>query len=218
MSELISVSFQLPGVMTRMGLPFGFGDASVEEVCRKNGVDTKAFLLICRVYLMDAYTPEASILDGVRVQDIVNYLRLSHRWYLDTFISELAKALKEVTAPCGEKYHLIIRKFFEDYREELVKHFTYEEEVVFPYVDQVISGRKTSSFTIRQYEKNHSNIQEKLQDLKSLVLKYMPESCAAGDIYRALFYIYALEIDLSCHTRIEEDILIPLVSRMERDE
>ena len=53
MAELIAVSPSLPGVLTRMGIPFGFGDETVEEVCRRNGTDPETFLLICSVYSGD---------------------------------------------------------------------------------------------------------------------------------------------------------------------
>ncbi len=218
MSSLLSKDFNLLGVMTRMGLSFGFGDASVEEVCRKAGVNTKAFLLICSIHAVDGYVPPRELLEEVDVSDIVKYLHRSHRWYMDEFLEELSDALKEMTAPCSEKYHLIIRKFLGDYREELAKHFAYEEDIVFPYVEKVLSGKGPDTFSILQYEKNHSNIQEKLEDLKSLVMKYMPDVCEDKSIFRALFYIYALERDLNIHTYIEDDILVPLVSRLESHE
>ena len=46
----------------------------------------------------------------------------------------------------------------------------------------------------------------------------MPDICESRAIYRALTYIYALEYDLARHTVIEDDILIPLVSRLEHHE
>ena len=57
MAELIAVSPSLPGVLTRMGIPFGFGDETVEEVCRRNGTDPETFLLICSVYSGDGSLP-----------------------------------------------------------------------------------------------------------------------------------------------------------------
>lgn len=218
MSELLNNDFGLLGVVTRMGIPFGFGDASVEDVCRKAGVNTQAFLLICSIYTLDGYVPPQELLEDVDVRDIVKYLHRSHRWYMEEFIESLSDALKEMTAPCSEKYHLIIRKFLGDYREELAKHFAYEEDVVFPYVERLLAGNEGRDFSILQYEKNHSNIQEKLEDLKSLVMKYMPDTCESRSIFRALYYIYALERDLARHTFIEDSILVPLVSRLESHE
>ena len=38
MAELLDTHVALPGVFNRMGLPYGFGEASVEEVCQKAGL------------------------------------------------------------------------------------------------------------------------------------------------------------------------------------
>ena len=35
MADLVNLDFTLVGVLSRMGIPFGFGDATVEEVCRR---------------------------------------------------------------------------------------------------------------------------------------------------------------------------------------
>ena len=38
MADLMDLRPCLPGVLARMRIPFGFGDQTVEEVCRKQGV------------------------------------------------------------------------------------------------------------------------------------------------------------------------------------
>ena len=117
-----------------------------------------------------------------------------------------------------EKQQRIIRKFFADYKEELSKHFAYEEGQVFPYVEAVLNKQNSAPFTIGEYEENHSNVEEKLEDLKNLVMKYIPAPCNQQDAYKVLFYIYTLEYDLGKHTFIEDDILVPMVGRMENHE
>ena len=49
MADVIDSDSRLLAVVPRMGMGFGFGEESVEEVCRRYGVSTGAFLAICRV-------------------------------------------------------------------------------------------------------------------------------------------------------------------------
>lgn len=216
MAELMGSDFDLLGVMTRMGIAFGFGDETVGETCRRCGLDAHTFLLICKIYSVDGYVPTDEDLQKARVWEVLQYLRRSHAYYMDVAMQGLSDALKELTEPCGEKHQRIIRQFFHEYRGELAKHFEYEERTVFPYVDEVLAGKgKSGGFTIGQYEESHSNVQEKLEDLKNLVMKYLPSSCDVQQSYKALFYIFLLEHDLARHTLVEDDVLVPIVNRME---
>jgi regulator of cell morphogenesis and NO signaling len=85
-------------------------------------------------------------------------------------------------------------------------------------VEAVLNKQNSAPFTIGEYEENHSNVEEKLEDLKNLVMKYIPAPCNQQDAYKVLFYIYTLEYDLGKHTFIEDDILVPMVGRMENHE
>jgi len=218
MADLMDLDFALPGVLTRMGLSFGFGDATVEEVCTRKGINPETFLLICRVYAVDGYRPSREILLRSDLRDIVKYLHLSHAYYMDVALKELADALERMIEPCDAARKKVIWKFFSDYKEELSKHFDYEEKSVFPHVEAVLNHTPGEQFTIREYEENHSNVEEKLDDLKNLVMKYLPPQCSQQEIYRALFYIFMLETDLRKHTVIENEILVPMVGRMENNE
>ena len=170
MAELMGSDFDLLGVMTRMGIAFGFGDETVGEICRRYQLDPRTFLLICKLYGMDGYVPTEEDLRTACVQDVLQYLRNSHAYYMDVAVQSLAESLRELTAPCSEKQQRLIRKFFMVYQEELSKHFEYEEHTVFPYVDEVLEGRQHHGFSIGQYEENHSNVQEKLEDLKNYLI------------------------------------------------
>ena len=218
LADLIDIDFNLLGVFSRMGLRFGFGDETVEEACRKNSVDTNTFLVICGVYSIDGYMPSKETLGKVDVKDIVKYLHQSHSYYMDVTMKTLADSIERMMEPCGEKQKAIIWKFFSDYKEELSKHFQYEEEVVFPYVESVLEHKEKEGFTINQYEENHSNVDEKLGDLKNIVMKYLPQECDSQQINNVLMNLYSFEKDLEKHTIIEDGILVPVVNRLEYHE
>lgn len=210
MADLVDLRSSLPGVLARMGIPFGFGEETVEEVCRKQDVDPETFLLICSVYAVDEYAPTKERLRKADLRDVLKYLRQSHAYYMDVALNELADALKTLTEPCGDKHRRIIRQFFSEYKDELTKHFEYEEKTVFPYAEAILHhGRLTDD----DYEENHSHMEEKLADLKSLVMKYLPPECGQQDICRALSCIYSLQEDIARHILVEDGVLVPIVNR-----
>ncbi len=215
MADLLDVNFSILGVFSRFGMSYGFGEATVKEVCDGMGIDPETFLIICKVYAFDGYRPSREQMEGACLEDIVRYLRLSHTYYLETMVPALAAAIEEMIAPCDDMHKKVIRKFFGEYKEELERHFDYEEKTVFPYVEAMIDSREREPYTIGEYEKNHSNVEEKLDDLKKLVTMYQPAQSSSQDCFRVLFYLYSLESDLERHTFIEDGILVPVVSRME---
>ena len=215
MADLLDVNFSILGVFSRFGMSYGFGEATVKEVCDGMGIDPETFLIICKVYAFDGYRPSREQMEGACLEDIVRYLRLSHTYYLETMVPALAAAIEEMIAPCDDMHKKVIRKFFGDYKEELERHFDYEEKTVFPYVEAMIDSREREPYTIGEYAKNHSNVEEKLDDLKKLVTMYQPSQSSSQDCFRVLFYLYSLESDLERHTFIEDGILVPVVSRME---
>ena len=215
MADLLDVNFSILGVFSRFGMSYGFGEATVKEVCDGMGIDPETFLIICKVYAFDGYRPSREQMEGACLEDIVRYLRLSHTYYLETMVPALAAAIEDMIGPCDDMHKKVIRKFFGDYKEELERHFDYEEKTVFPYVEAMIDSREREPYTIGEYEKNHSNVEEKLDDLKKLVTMYQPSQSSSQDCFRVLFYLYSLESDLERHTFIEDGILVPVVSRME---
>lgn len=218
LADLLDLNYNLLGVLTRTGLRFGFGDETVEEACRKRGVNAQTFLLICKVYTFAGYMPSSNVLRTADLRDIVGYLHQSHSYYMDIALHELADSIERMLAPCDDRHKKVIWRFFTAYKEELSEHFRYEEEVVFPYVLGILDHVENKDFAIIQYEENHTNVEEKLGDLKNIIMKYLPKECDDRQISVVLFNLYLLEMDLEKHTAIEDDILIPMVNRLEDHE
>ncbi|MGN0189342.1 MAG: LuxR C-terminal-related transcriptional regulator [Candidatus Cryptobacteroides sp.] len=222
MSELMNVDFSLLGVLNRMGIPFGFGDDSVEDVCRRQEIDPQTFLLICRLYAFRSVIPGKELLMSADIRDILKYLRRSHTYYMDVAMKDLEMSLEKMTAPCGKEKSEVLRKFFLEYKEELRRHFENEEDEVFPYVESVVErceGRGCSGgkgFSISKYGNSHDDVDEKLDELERIVMREVPSDCDQQDIYRALQNIFSLKEDIRMHTAVENDLLVPLVGMLEK--
>jgi len=215
MADLIEVNYHLLAVLTRFGIEGGFGEKSVRDICEKNHLDTDTFLLICNVYTRKEYEPSEEILRDGHIDDILRYLHQSHDYYMNNALVLLASTIEDLIAPCSEAQKRVIWKFFSDYKAELEKHFAYEEGEVIPYVQKLLLGKRDPSYSIDRFEENHSNIEEKLSDLKNLILKSLPASCDDRLRVRLLNYIFALQSDLDSHTAIEDNILVPMVRLIE---
>ena len=215
MSALVEANYHLLAVFSRLGLDGAFGEMTVREMCNKNRLDPSTFLLICGVYSRKDFIPSEEMLRDGRIEDILRYLHKSHDYYINNALVLIASSIENLISPCTSAQKQVIWKFFSDYKAELDKHFAYEEGEVIPYVQNLLLGKPSTVYSIDRFEENHSNIDEKLSDLKNLILKSLPEVCDDGLRVRLLNYIYALQNDLTCHTRIEDEVLVPMVRILE---
>ncbi len=218
LADLIEMDYGLLEVLSRLGIGLGFGEQTVGAACTAHGINVSSFLLICNEYAFDGYVPAADLLATADLRDIVKYLHNSHKVYLDNEMTKLEKNLSELMAPTDEGQKAIVKKFFSDYRSEVVNHFDYEENTVFPYVEALLGGRRQKGYSIETFEENHSDVDEKLNDLKNIVMKYLPDSCDPILRNKVLHHIFHLEEDLFHHTLVENNILVPLVNILEENE
>ena len=202
MAELLERDSSLLGVFARMGLYFGYGDATVEEVCTSAGIDAGTFLIICKVYSDDSYRPSPEEFEDADNGVIVTYLSRSHDYYINVALKDLAADIGRMMFPCEEAHQKVIWKFFTDFKEELLKHFEYEEKNVFPYVTG--PGEKVP---IGSYEEDHSGTEETLEDLKNLVMTHLPASADQQEAFKVLSGITSLQSDIRKHILLEETAL-----------
>jgi len=214
MAEIIT-DYSLLTIIDRLNIKLGFGDASIDEICRKHSLSTDLFLMICRVYAIDGFVPEIGNLTNSDIPKLIGYLQRTHKYWTESFFPNLHSNIHTMLESCDERSAKILNKFYDDYDDEVQKHLDYEENTVFPYINSLVSGNKGNKFRIKDFEENHSNIEEKLHDLKNIVIKYLPENASQQSRINVLNEIFKIENDLNKHSVIENKILIPLVSKYE---
>lgn len=214
-SELVEANHHLLGVLSRLGIDESFGEKSVSDICIQHGLDPDTVILLCEVYTFPQFKPDRDRLRLCHISDVLRYLHQSHDFYLTTALIELENEIRTLIEPCDAQRQQVILSFFNGYETELQKHFDFEEKCVIPYVQDLMLGRRPASFSIDQFEHGHSNIEEKLSDLKSLVMKSLPNECDSRRRISVLQYMFILQEDLHCHTYIEEAILVPMVRLLE---
>ena len=215
LADLVESNYRLLGVLSRLGIDGSFGEKTVSEACDGCGLDPDTVILLCEVYSRPDFKPTAEMLHHSHVGDILRYLHQSHDYYLSRAMVEMESAVSHLLEPCSPPQRKVVRDFFLGYKVELERHFAFEEQEVIPYVQDLIIGRQRGSFSIARFEENHSNIDEKLDDFKNLVMKSLPPVCDKRTRIELLLHVFVLQEDLKCHTYIEDNILVPMVRLLE---
>lgn len=217
LSDMIDIDYNMLQVISRVGLSLKDAGLTISEACSSRGIDPATFILVCNVYSFSEYVPTPSEIDACSIPDIVRYLHGSHAYYTGWALGSLEESFNCLVAPCDGRQKEVIMKFFIDYKSELLKHFAREEERVFPYIEALLSGRKAEDYSIDEFEEHHENIDEKLVDMKNIVMKYLPAECDEQTKMVVLLSIYHLHDDLHRHTYVEDNILVPIVRKLESD-
>lgn len=216
LADLVLSNYKLLTVLSCFGIHLGFGEKSIKEVCRQYQIPVPFFLLVCNVHSFPDYLPDKEDFTSFDIDSLILYLQTSHRYYMSDKINSIEKNLLDISTHCEPQHRNVLDTFFNGYKKEVVSHFKYEEEVVFPYIRGLIKGDTAINYHIHQFEENHTNIEEKLSDLKNIIIKYLPDSCSSKKQNDVLFEIFLFEEEISTHTLIEDRILIPFVQEIEK--
>ena len=216
-ADLLANDGSLLSILQRLDIKLGFGEATVAELCARYGISAELFLIICNIYSFGDYRPEVDSLGESDIKSITTYLRASHRFYTGVCFPAIHDSVHKLVEGLDEMSHRLIDKFYDDYDNEVNNHFRYEEEVVFPYIEGLIAGGvcDRNKYSISLFGHNHSNINEKLNDLKNIIIKYLGEEFSSPVRFELLNNIYNVEKDLRKHSLIEDWLLVPLVEKLE---
>lgn len=216
LADVLTKNHSLVPMLQRFNIELGFGEKTVDEVCKQYHIADSFFLLICNVYTHHQYLPSQEDLSNTDMSGLVPYLVASHNYYLLERIPHIENHLNAIANECRPNHNAILKRFFMDYKTEVENHFAYEEKIVFPYIEGLAAGKIIREYRINQFEENHSNIEDKLEDLTNILIKYLPGNILPKERIELLFDIFQLSSDLNKHVIIEEKILIPYVESLEK--
>lgn len=214
MSKLITGNYRVLLVMSRFGIGLGVGNKTIGEVCRENGVDTDTFLTVANMALAAEGEPVDP--ECVSAEALVGYLHNSHDYFLDFRLPKIREALTEALPKPHDELAKAIIGYFDQYAAEVDKHMKYEEQVVFPYVRELIAGRKQRDYSIEVFSKHHDQVESKLTEFKEILIKYYPAR-STNEINSVLFDIFNCENDLASHNEVEDRLFVPAIMRIERE-
>jgi regulator of cell morphogenesis and NO signaling len=222
MSDLILSNHYYLIMLEHFGISLVVQEKTIEDICTENQISIDVFLAFANLYNGTVFHSKRPY--GYHdIVTIVSYLQNSHRYYLDEKCPAIRGFIDELRTLNAQPAIELLEKFFREYLQELQEHLDYEDSTVFPYIRDLFlsaeagsAGAITNNYSVETYKDHHHDIEEKLIDLKNLLIKYLPLKDDNQIRRKLLFTLYEFEYDLHIHSHIEDSILIPLVESLEK--
>ena len=214
MISLIRDNYDLLQMLGSFGISLGFGDKTVKEICENNNVDTYTFLAVVN-FTINGYGDFGAD-DKLSVPTLLRYLEACHAYFLDFQLPYIRRELQESLDERESLAKLILR-FYDEYAHEIRRHMKYEQKTLFPYVESLIEGHPINNYNVDTFSKHHSATDNKLRELKLLIIKYLPlDGLHNNQLTATLHDIYENEEWLRQHAMVEDDIFVPAIRRLEQ--
>jgi len=218
LAEVVEMNPKLLPVINRFDIALGIGNKTIEDICSEKNIEQSFFLAIINTYHNPDFFQELEQ-EKISPLELVNYLRKTHEYYLKHTIPKLDELLDRLIESCRDSCGNIqmIKTFYNKYKKELKTHIDDEEKRVFPYIETLIERKqKSTEFTIHNFEEEHTNVEEKINDLKNLIIRHIEPSYEQNTGNEFLFELFRFEKDIRDHARIEDNLLIPMVENIEK--
>ncbi|MBO4730957.1 MAG: helix-turn-helix transcriptional regulator [Bacteroidaceae bacterium] len=217
MSFVLANDYRLLQVMSRFGIALGFGEKTIDEVCRQCGVDTATFLTIIN-YVKDGAVNHPQDVEDVDVSSVLDYLQRTHHYFLDYLFPHIRwHLLNAIDCSVKNEIAFLVLKFFDEYVEEVRKHMEYEETTVFTYVRHLVEGEPMPADRGHLLSRHNEDINSKLRELKKLFIQYYPQTENNERLNAVIISVYQAEEDLTIHCCVEDNIFAPAVHRLEKN-
>ena len=211
--NIIRDDYSILQMLGSFGLQMGFGDKTVRQVCEEQGVDTFTFMMVVNFTINGHLDPDA--IDKLSVPTLLHYLRAAHAYFLEFELPYIQRELRESLDESSNLATLIMR-LYDNYSHSIKAHMHHEERTLFPFVEQLLQGNLANNATVETFSKHHGQTDQKLKELKSIIIQYLPvDGLHNNKLSATLYDIYNTERWLYQHVEVEEKIFIPAIRRLE---
>ncbi len=210
-------------ILERLSIPLGVKEHTFNTICKAYGVNEKLLIYLIQIS-ENINKEELNDFSFNDIRKIIDYLTKTHDYFQNEMFPIIDRGILELLKNNPPKEILLLSQFYKDYCNEVIEHFKYENEIAFPYIINLISKRedpnngidiKSIKYCVNDYKSHHDNIEEKLNDMMSLLIKFIPPQNNYRVRRNMIFHLNELKRDLNNHSIIENNLLIPLVSKIE---
>ncbi len=216
-------------IFKKYGLDFCCGGKkTVKQACAEKGLDVAQ--IEKELQQADKVAPSRPLPYNEWALDfLADYIVNTHHSYVKKSLPDLMTYAAKVAKVHGDHHPelLPIYKLVAAVNSELTAHLVKEEQVLFPYIKELVLSKnnaspKQSSFDsvrgpINMMEMEHEMVGKNMEEIRALSANYsLPEDACAS--YSLLYkMLEEFEDDLHTHIHLENNILFPKALTLEKE-
>ena len=227
--QFVADDFRTAAVFSNYGIDFCCkGDRTVEEVCKKKGIEVNA-LLNELGEVLNAKTNQSIDYKSWPLDLLADYIEKKHHRYVEEKTPVLHQFLDKLCSVHGERHPelLEINEHFSASAHELATHMKKEELILFPFVKRMVNAKtETSAIQSPQFGtvenpismmmQEHDIEGERFRQIAELSNNYNPPADACNTYEVTFSMLQEFEQDLHLHIHLENNILFPGAIKLEQ--
>ncbi|MGC4038575.1 MAG: DUF542 domain-containing protein [Chitinophagaceae bacterium] len=231
-SEIVREHYQAAAIFQKYNIEYCCGGRwPLDMVCMMKGIEfgqlKKELQDVTRVTTLSLY----SLYHNWTVDFLTDYIINVHHAYLRHTLASTGEMLRQFADKHQKKYPEMqqVTGLFEQLSSDLLTHLRHEEEVVFPYICQVMHAHENSDSyaallvkTLRKpldkmIQQEHEFLETPLLKIRELTHNYaQPENVCISHLV-ALSRLKELDNDLLQHIYLENHVLFPKAILVEKE-
>ncbi|MGK0254329.1 MAG: regulator of cell morphogenesis and NO signaling [Mariniflexile sp.] len=227
--QFVADDFRTAAVFSNYGIDFCCkGDRTVEEVCKKKGIEVNA-LLNELGEVLNAKTNQSIDYKSWPLDLLADYIEKKHHRYVEEKTPVLHQFLDKLCSVHGERHPelLEINEHFSASAHELAAHMKKEELILFPFVKRMVNAKMENSAIqspqfgtvenpIAMMMQEHDIEGERFRHIAELSNNYNPPADACNTYKVTFSMLQEFEQDLHLHIHLENNILFPGAIKLEQ--
>jgi hypothetical protein len=215
LSDAIFSDPSLIPVINRFGIFLGVGDATVGEICLRQGLDPDFFLAVVNTFLNEDYFP-ADVASTLPADKVVEYLLLTDRYYEAAMIPNIERHFRTLMARSPRDNNLpLLWDFFAEMRTELLTCIADDRKRRFPLIVRLFEGGVQTvdgqdALDAMPEAVARRSVGDKLADLEAFFVMHLRGEYDRNLCMAVVSAIFTLSKDIRQNNRIRERILSPL--------
>jgi len=222
LGALVNAHPELARELERRGLDYCCGGGqTLTEACTSKGLDSVSTATELAAATKDGIIAEWSTMGAL---ELVDHLESTHHRYLWEELPRLSALVAKIVSAHGERRPELqaIAACYEELRADMEPHLMKEERVLFPMIRELDSAQSMPTFhcgtlqnPISMMLLEHDAVGELLARLRALTDGYQSPADGCPSYVACFAALAELEADTHLHIHKENNVLFPMVIRME---
>ncbi|MRJ10819.1 iron-sulfur cluster repair di-iron protein [Ornithobacterium rhinotracheale] len=226
--EFVAEDFRTAAVFKKYKIDFCCrGGRPLQEVCEQKNLNYTQIL-------EDLDKAKQKNAEGIDFKSfpldlLADYIEKTHHRYVEDKVPVLLQFLNKLCRVHGERHPelLEIDQEFKTITQELAEHFAKEEQILFPFIRQMVTADRSGEEIpqahfgsvenpIEMMKQDHENAGEIMAKIANLTSQYTPPADACNTYKVTFAMLQEFEEDLHKHIHLENNILFPSAIKLEK--